>query len=78
MEWATVKVVTHWKVLFRKSLSKVTCEKNLARIEHVVIVKVSFERRKMAKVFMTYMQDLFRKSLLKATFERKLSSVSLP
>ena len=27
--------------------------KKLARIEHVLIVKVSFERRKMAKVFMT-------------------------
>jgi len=43
-------------------------------------VKVDFERRKSAKVFMTltYMQDFFRKSLSKAIFERKLSSVSLP
>jgi len=41
-------------------------------------VKVSFERRKTAKVFMTHVQDFFRKSLSKATFDRKLSSVSLP
>jgi len=40
-------------------------------------VKVSFERRKIAKVFMTHVQVFFRKSLSKATFERKLSSVSL-
>jgi len=41
-------------------------------------VKVSFERRKVAKVFVTHVQDFFRKSLSKATVERKLSSVSLP
>jgi len=52
--------------------------KKLARIEHVLIVKVYFERRKIAKVFMTHAQDFFRKSLSKATFERKLSSVSQP
>ena len=40
-------------------------------------MKVSFERRKIAKVFMTQVQVFFRKSLSKATFERKLSSVSL-
>jgi len=40
-------------------------------------VKVSFKRRKIAKVFMTHVQFFFRKSLSKATFERKLSSVSL-
>jgi len=40
-------------------------------------VKVSFETRKIAKVFMTHVQVFFRKSLSKATFERKLSSVSL-
>jgi len=63
-------------------LSKVSFESNLrkalAKIEHVLIVKVSFERRKVAKVFMTHVQDFFRKSLSKATFEKKLSSVSLP
>jgi len=63
-------------------LSKVTFESNLrktlARIEHVLIVKVSFERRKMAKVFVIHVQHFFRKSLSKATFERKLSSVPLP
>jgi len=63
-------------------LSKVAFKSNLrkkrARIEHVLIVKVYFERRKIAKVFMTRVQDFFRKSLLKATFGRKLSSVSLP
>ena len=62
-------------------LSKVAFEndsrKKLARIEHVLIVKVYFERRKTAKVFMTHVQDFFRKSLSKATFERKLSSASL-
>ena len=62
-------------------LSKVTLESNLrkklSRIEHVLIVKVSFERRQTAKVFMTHVQVFFRKSLSKATFERKLSSVSL-
>jgi len=52
--------------------------KKLSRIEHVLIVKVSFERRKIAKVFMTHVQVFFGKSLSKATFERKLSSVSLP
>jgi len=35
-------------------------------------------RPKIAKVFMTHVQDFFRKSLSKATFERKLSGVSLP
>ena len=63
-------------------LSKVAFESNLrkklSRIEHVVIVKVSFKRRKTAKVFMTHVQVFFRKSLSKATFERKLSNVSLP
>ena len=62
-------------------LSKVAFESNLrkklSRIEHVLIVKVSLERRKISKVFMTHVQDFFRKSLSKATFERKLSSVSL-
>jgi len=52
----------------------VTCERKLARIEHVLIVKAYFERRKIAKVFMTHVQDTFGKSLLTATFERKLSS----
>jgi len=71
------------KVVTRESfLSKVAFESNLrkklARIEHALIVKVYFERRKIAKVFMTHVQDFFRKSLSKATFERKLSSVSLP
>ena len=63
-------------------LLKITFESNLrkklARIEHVLIVTVYFERRKIAKVFMTHVQDFFQKSLLKATFERKISSVSLP
>ena len=63
-------------------LSKVAVESNLrkkvARIEHVLIVKVYFKRRKTAKVFMTHEQVFFRKSVSKATFERKLSSVSLP
>ena len=51
--------------------------KKLSRIEHVLIVKVSFERRKVAKVFMTQVQVFFRKSLSIAIFERNLSSVSL-
>jgi len=65
-------------------LSKVAFESNLrnklAGIEHVLVVKVYFESRKIAKVFMTHVQDFdfFRKSLSKATFERKLSGVSLP
>ena len=46
-------------------LSKVTFESNLrkklSRIENVLIVKVSFERRKMVKVFMSHVQDVFRK-----------------
>jgi len=62
-------------------LSKVAFESNLrkklSRIEHVLIVKVSFERRKIANVFMTRVQVFFQKSLSKATFKRKLSSVSL-
>ena len=62
-------------------LSKVAFESNLrkklSKIEHVLIVKVSFERRKIAKVFVTHVQVFFRKSLSKVTFERKLSSVSL-
>jgi len=44
-------------------LSKVTLESNLrkklSRIEHVLIVKVSFERRKIVKVFMTHVQVFF-------------------
>jgi len=40
-------------------------------------VKVYFERRKIANVFVTHMQGSFRKSLSTATFERKLSIVSL-
>ena len=47
-------------------------------MQHVLIVKVYFERKKIAKVFMTHVQDFFRKSLSKVAFERKLSSVSLP
>ena len=51
-------------------LSKVAFESNLrkklSRIEHVLMVKVSFERRKIAKSFFS-----------KATFERILASVSL-
>jgi len=50
----------------------------LARTERVLIEKVYFERRKIAKVFMTHVQHFFRKSVSKATFERKLSSASLP
>jgi len=61
------------KVAFESNLRK-----KLLRTEHVLIVKVYFERRKIAKVFMTHGEDFFRKSLSKATFERKLSSVSLP
>ena len=57
-------------------LSKVAFESNLrkklSRIEHVLIVKVFFERRKIAKVFMTHVQVFFRKSLSKATFENFL------
>ena len=60
------------KVAFQSNL-----QKKLSRIEHVLIVKVSFERRKIAKVFMTRVQVFFRKSLSKATFQRKLSGVSL-
>jgi len=63
-------------------LSKVAFESNLrkklSRIEHVLIVKVYFERRKIVKVVMTHGQDFFQKSFSKATFARKLSSVSLP
>ena len=55
-----------------------TCERKLARIEHVLIVKVYFERRKIVKVFVTHVQDSFWKSLSAAAFERKISSVSLP
>ena len=50
-------------------LSKVAFESNLRKklstIEHVLIVKVSFERRKIAKVSMTHVQVFFRKSLSK-------------
>ena len=53
-----------------------TCERKFARIEHVLIMKVYFERRKIANVFMTHVQDSFRKSLLTDTFERKLFDVS--
>jgi len=47
---------------------KVTLQKKLARIDHVLIVKVYFEREKIAKVFMTHALDFCRKSLSKATF----------
>jgi len=49
---------------FSKVAFKSHLRKKLARIEHVLIVKVSFERIKTAKVFMTHVQDFFRKSLL--------------
>jgi len=42
--------------------------KKLSRIEHVLILKVSFERRKIANVFMTHVQDFFQKRLLKENF----------
>ena len=42
------------KVAFKSNLRK-----KLARKEHVLIVKVSFERRKFAKGFMTHVQDFF-------------------
>jgi len=61
------------KVAFKSNL-----QKKLSRTQHVLVMKVSFERRKIGKVFMTHGQVFFRKSLSKATFERKLSSVSLP
>ena len=50
-----------------------TCERNshLARIEQVLIVKVYFERRIIATVFVAHVQDYFRKSLSTATFKRK-------
>jgi len=62
----------------RKTKGSDTLESCLSRIEHVLLVKVSFERRKIVKVFMTHVQVFCQKSLSKATFERKLSSVSLP
>jgi len=53
-------------------LSKVAFESNLrkklSRTEHVLVVKVSFERRKTVKVFMTHVQVFFRKSLSKENF----------
>jgi len=55
------------KVGFKSNLRK-----KLARIEHALIVKVYFKRRKIAKVFMTRVQDFFQKSLSKVIFERKL------
>jgi len=42
------------KVAFKSNLRK-----KLARKEHVLIVKVSFEIRKIAKGFMTHVQDFF-------------------
>jgi len=45
--------------------------KKLARIEHVLIVK-DFERRKIAKVFMTHVQEFFWKSLsTESNFRKK-------
>jgi len=57
-------------------MSKVTCERNLARTEHVLIVKVYVKRKKW-QVFIAHVQDSFQKPLSTATFERKLYSVSL-
>ena len=79
--WLCSKSLTGHVVLLRhtRNLSFESCfRKKLARIEHVLIVKVYFEKRKIAKVFTTHVQDFFRKSFSKASFERKLSSVSLP
>jgi len=62
-------------------LSKVAFDSNLrkklARTEHVLIVKVYLEIRKIVKVFMTHWKLFFRKSLSKVTFERKLSITTL-
>jgi len=57
-------------------LSKVALESNLrkklARIEHVLIVKFYFERRKTANVFMTHVHDFsethVRKRISKENF----------
>jgi len=87
--WPTYAFLFICKYILPKSrdtlesfLSEVAFESNLqkklSRIEHVLIVKVSLERRKIAKVFMTHVQVFFQKSLSKATFKRKLSGVSLP
>ena len=76
-----VTVFNEWhtrKFSFESSCRKWLAKGKLARIEHVLIVKVYFERRQIAKVFVTNVQDSFRKSRSTATFERKLSSVSLP
>ena len=61
-------LVNHLALLRKQTIVKVVTvafeinlRKKLARIEHVLIVKVSFERRKMAKVFMTHVEDYFRK-----------------
>jgi len=55
----------------------VTFERKLARIEPVVIMKVYFKRRKIAKVFTTHMQDFFysdfRQLLLKENFPENKS-----
>jgi len=79
------------KATFEKKLSSVSLPlhninivneyenfRNFSSFELNFHVKVHFERRKTAKVFMTHGQDFFRKSVSKPTFERKLCSVSLP
>ena len=50
---------------------KVTCERKLASIEHVLIVKVNSERRKIEKVFMTHVQDSFPKITFDSCFQKK-------
>ena len=66
MTLRSLKVVTDTPKSFLSKVAFVSnLRKKLARIEHVLIVKVYFERRKIAKVFMTQVQDFFRKSLSK-------------
>jgi len=59
------------KVTFKSNL-----QKKLSRIEHVLIVKVYFERRKIAKLFMTHVQVFFRKSLALYTTYKDITKYS--
>jgi len=71
-EFLYLKVVTHKKVFFRKSLSKVTFERNLACVSWK-LSPFFFFRKKLSRLeHVLFLQVSFHKLLSKATFERKL------
>ena len=67
----TVKVVTHKKVFFRKSLSKVTFKRNLARVSWELSQFVFFSKETFTIRTCSVLASFFCKLLSKATFSKE-------